>query len=214
MKNKTLTTLRNWITRCLACMAMLVLCQACSDEELLLQKSQFVFIGDSIIYRWNLDKAFPNLETFNAGKGDQGIEYVEGHEGLYAGKIIVSHFGTNDYKHWINNIEGYADRYLKALKALGGDKAYIISILPRGKKQSANALTSGPIIQKINKELERRCPEFGYVFINVQDALMEGPYFNGEYTDDSIHPNEKGYKIITDIVKPYLDAQEWQKTTP
>ena len=59
---------------------------------------------------------------------------------------------------------------------------------------------------KMQELIEEYCKENDVVYINMYDKLLdEEGNFNKEYTNDGLHPNEDGYKKITEILEKYLD---------
>lgn len=188
----------NWF---LLILAPIVFVTCKIDEE----KAEIIFIGDSIISRWKMNTYFREYKAFNAGKGGSGIDYIESHKGKYKNKTVIIHFGTNDISK-IPNLDDYAKRYVHSVESLSASKVILLPIMPRGSKETANALKAMPRIRYLNIEIKAEAHNHGWHYVDVFDELLDesGNYFDIEYTVDGIHPNENGYKFLSVKVKELL----------
>ena len=41
-------------------------------------------------------------------------------------------------------------------------------------------------------------------YINVYDRLLDGDVLNEDYSYDGLHLNDKGYEVVTDVLKGFL----------
>lgn len=176
---------------------------ACDDDN----ETRYVFIGDSIVECWDLKESFPTLMTRNLGIGGTGIEYLQQQAGTLTGSTAVIVSGTNNI--WRLTDEGsaapYAEEYVAAVKALGADHNYVVSILPRN-------LDSDPpefhdAILKVNAAIRERCAsEPSITYINVYPLLTkeDSDEANPRYFYDGVHPSTVGYEIITGEVNRYI----------
>ena len=108
----------------------------------------------------------------------------------------------NDIKEIVENIH----------KELPYTKIIVQSLYPinddwRIKKHpevpTANILTEK--ILESNKQLKEYCKEKKYTYVDMFKELSNtNNEFSREYTDDGLHPNENGYKKITEVLKKYL----------
>lgn len=188
----------------LVALVVAVMAAGCSDD---LDDARFVFIGDSIIARWDLQQSFPVLETRNMGLGGSGITYLHDHCGQLQGKTAVVISGTNDLA-WLAtaSVEAYAAEYVDAVLALGATDTYVISILPR------DFATDTPLLRetldRTNAAIKARCevadaPGLHYVDVFALFAGDGGmPKLN--YFYDGLHPNLEGYEVLTGQLNKYL----------
>ena len=107
------------------CVCMLMSCSTEEDRHL-------VFIGDSIIARWDLEESFPSYVVENKGISGSGIETIANYANKYNGKDIVVMVGTNDlYDFDDSTMIEYAKSYLAQIIETNAKTIYLYSILPR-----------------------------------------------------------------------------------
>ncbi len=168
--------------------------------------NRITFVGDSIIARWDLNESFPMLLPENLGVSGSGVEYIESLAGRFEGKTVVTHFGSNDINTFTDDgyIEGYAQRYIAAIRNLGAAKTFILSVPPRnfiGDREDVN-LT----ILKFNGLIRRYAAENPSLeYVDITSALMRDGTINPQYTLDGLHLNIYGYAIVTKILTKELE---------
>lgn len=61
-------------------------------------------------------------------------------------------------------------------------------------------------ITSVNAKLHEYSLQYDYIkYIDLYDLLKdENGSFNMAYSDDGLHPNEAGYRVITDLLKKYM----------
>lgn len=187
---------------CLAGLALLT--SSCNDED----EQTYVFTGDSIIARWDLQNSFPILITRNDGKSGSGLAYLQDRAGMSAGQIAVVLSGTNDYRTITSDEDAreYAAGYILALRGLGAKRVYAISVLPRAFKN--DDATTLPTIMKLNRAISdeiNRTAEGSVIFVDVYDQFLDGDEgFNMNLTYDGLHLNPEGYAILTSALNHHL----------
>ena len=61
-------------------------------------------------------------------------------------------------------------------------------------------------IMEINNRLKEYCEGNNCTYIDMYNLLLDDEgNFSEEYTDDGLHPNDRGYEVITEELKKYLD---------
>lgn len=58
-----------------------------------------------------------------------------------------------------------------------------------------------------NRRIEQLSSKYGFTYVDVHSALVDentGEY-SSAYTDDGLHPNEKGYEKITETLLPVIE---------
>lgn len=55
-------------------------------------------------------------------------------------------------------------------------------------------------IRKLNHEVENYCDLIGVEYVDMYSLLEKDNLFNEEFTDDGIHPNSEGYRVIADTI--------------
>lgn len=168
------------------------------------ERAMIVFIGDSLIARWDVENSFPAYKTSNWGLGGAHIEWIEEHEGSLRGKTSVVLIGTNDVKNLSESqIESYASRYVNAVLGMKADRVILISILPR------NCESDIPNINQQIVELNRLIAdkvkdEMTITYCNVFSKFEKDGTLNMNLSYDGIHLNQYGYEILSSEIKKYL----------
>lgn len=171
--------------------------------------NQIVFVGASMIVRWDLKKFFPDLTTINRGFGGSemidSLHYADRIVIAYKPRIVVVYAGDNDTAQGTSP-EQVANHFEALVQKIHGalpqTKIVDISIKPSlarwaivAKQREANAL------------LRAYCETHDRLaFVDVA-RLMLGPDSMPRkelYVSDGLHINDEGYKIWTAALRPYL----------
>ncbi|MBO5530352.1 MAG: hypothetical protein J5970_03045 [Bacilli bacterium] len=179
-----------------------------------------VFFGDSITDYYDLDKYFPDLKKVNSGiSGNRTWDLKNDmYNRLYRynPSEVVLLIGINNYLFDEDSIDTVMNDIKEIVenihKELPYTKIIVQSLYPinddwRIKKHpevpTANILTEK--ILESNKQLKEYCKEKKYTYVDMFKELSNtNNEFSREYTDDGLHPNENGYKKITEVLKKYL----------
>ncbi|MDE6060891.1 MAG: hypothetical protein K2G31_05415 [Clostridia bacterium] len=179
------------------------------------QIKQTVFIGDSIIEIYNTELFNDETNTiYNRGiSGDTSDKLLER---LYDNALNISPqtlvvlVGTNDLSRKIkadtilNNISAVIDRSKQA----NVDNIIICSLLPVNKSVNSQMVGSrkNEDIIAINKALKNACEQKQVTFVDIYYLLVDKDgNFDARYTYDGLHPNVKGYEVITQALKNVLE---------
>ena len=178
-----------------------------------------VFFGDSITDYYDLDKYFPNVKKVNSGiSGNRTWDLKDDmYNRLYRynpSKIVLL-IGINNYLYENSSVETVVDD-IKEIgnnihKELPNSEIIIQSIYPVNDDWQLNhneVPQSDTLTKKIidsNDKIKKYCEEKNYIYIDMFKELSDDNCeFKREYTDDGLHPNEKGYEKITQKIKKYL----------
>lgn len=178
------------------------------------QAGQLVLIGDSIIeiYNTELFDGYP-LKVYNRGiSGDTSDRLLERFESnalaINPQKIVIL-IGTNDLSRKISIdsvVKNIREMIALSTKA-GVEELYICSLLPVHKSINVGmvGLRSNKEIEKLNARLIELCAECQANYVDINTPLQdEDGEFDKRYTYDGLHPNAKGYAIITDALLKVL----------
>lgn len=186
----------------------------------LAKKGQIVFCGDSIIELWPLNELFTTLkektglEVINRGiSGDTTnrlVERIEENVCVIEPKAVYLLIGTNDHgnkfplSYTMENIE----KTIEIIKKNCPDcKIFIQSLLPVKKelnKDMVNQRKNRTLI-KMNKSLQEICEDNDCIYVDVYEAVLDAiDELNPKYSFDGLHPNARGFKVITDIAQQVL----------
>ena len=185
----------------LAIFSLLYSCNRVPDKEV-------IFIGDSIISRWDLEEGFPAFTTINLGIGGSGIKYIESMAHTAGGRTAVILCGTNDLAHLKNNpdnIKAYTLRYIDAVANLDAGKVFVISILPREFQNEDSLL---PTITALNLSLSsaiNSIPDF--YFVDVYDQFIYNNKLDYDLFEDNLHLTPQGYQILNETVRKILNHE-------
>jgi len=164
-----------------------------------------VFVGDSITAKCNLVKYYPDIATVNRGiEGDTAKGILQRMDCSIIElnpKIVVLHAGINDINIGYTNDEiiGNLCEIVEEIhEKLPKTKIIVQSIYPFGEDES---LTVTERIISINAQLSTLSLEKDFAYVNLFDSLKaEDNRLDTAYSEDGIHPNDRGYSTIQPIL--------------
>lgn len=113
--------------------------------------------------------------------------------------LIVMCIGGNNIKTMLDN---YLDILLEIKENLPNAMLLVHSIYPTSKSIADRNL----IIPNINAQVKKMVEGQGYIFVDVHSHMKdERGELSAIYTEDGAHPNEKGYEVITSVLKTVID---------
>lgn len=179
---------------------LLMTCHSCSDTP-----EYYNFLGDSLVTRWDLQQSFPDLLTKNYGLSGSGIEHIQAYAGKFDRQILVVLSGTNDLQANFtqDNVEKYADDFIKAVIATESDRIYIISVLPC-RFNGNSERERNRVIVEFNNAVRERAANSRIRFIDVHDMFLKDGELNMQYSYDGLHLNHYGYEILNHQLDKYL----------
>lgn len=116
-------------------------------------------------------------------------------------KAVVNYSDTNRYKQNLSEILRLAKQY--------SDKVLFVGLTPCVEERSNpvawgdTGYTNGRI-KEFDSTLQQFCKENKVPFVEVLEPFAKAEA-ETELLPDSLHPNDKGHKIIADLVKPHLE---------
>lgn len=184
------------------------------EENKTLPRGGVVFLGDSITDFCDLDKFYPGLDAVNRGiAGDVTFGVLRRmEESVYAlePRLVVLLIGINDIARahrpetTLENIR----EIISEIRLNCPDTAIIVQsvypVSPRWRESYAKRNT--PLVKELNAGIEELAAEFGCTFANIYPYLVgDDGYLIDEYTYDGLHPNDKGYEVISSHLRPIID---------
>ncbi len=175
----------------------------------------YLFLGDSIIDFYNLEKYYKDLPVVNSGKNGNRVHDIlddmNNRVYRYNPSKVILLIGINDLLY-DNNDDVYKDieKLTKEInQKLPTCKIYIQSIYPINNKWKNEYYPSVPDanemrekIENVNNKIKEICKKNNYIYIDLYSHLLnEDKVLDEKFSDDGLHPNDEGYKIITNIVK-------------
>ncbi|WP_455673612.1 SGNH/GDSL hydrolase family protein [Phocaeicola sp.] len=169
-------------------------------------KPEVAFIGNSHIAYWPLEMYFPNWECKNYGIPGEGIDYVEAFDKDVSGCYAVVQFGTNDiYRLNNDNMDAYAERYVKAVRAIHAVKVLLFCIFPRNDYADSTAVNR--FIARLNEKIKKKVELTDIVYLDVFDQLTLDGRLNPEMTIDDVHLTGAGYRVLANALRTFMKRE-------
>ncbi len=186
-------------------------------------RPRVVFFGDSITDFWRLNEYFPDRDFVNRGIAGQITAEMLGQMkadviDLHPAAVVIL-AGTNDLARGIPLTAIENDYAMLTDLALANKiKVIFASVLPVSDYHKdvnpANERTPGrPLvfIKALNEWLDRFCSQRGCTYLNYHQAMIDSAgQLQSDISDDGLHPNSKGYRIMAPLV---LEAVQKTLTT-
>lgn len=173
-----------------------------------------VFLGDSITDFYDLDKYYPDNNVVNSGvSGDVSEDILSDMYNRvykYNPSIVFLLIGTNQIQ-----VGDSDEKIINEINKIVSEiheknpitKIYVESIYPVNDNISKKSVQSrdNDRISKLNKMIEDSIKDIAYAkYINIYDKLVIDNKLNEAYSDDGLHLNDKGYEVVTEIIKKYI----------
>ena len=156
------------------------------------------FVGDSITEGYDVKNYYKEYKVANRGISgdttDMLLTRMEVSAFNLEPKIINLMIGTNNLDTCMNNYEAILQGFGEHLP---NTKVVVVSILPR---RGEDLCTK---IEENNIEIEKLSTKYEYTYVNLYTLFVTDDYkVNESLFKDGLHPNKKGYQLITDNLKP------------
>lgn len=189
-----------------------------AEENKTAEYGRTVFFGDSITECCDLDKYYPEIETYNRGiSGDTTkgmLNRVENNVINIRPSTIVFLGGTNDLGHGsspqtvADNIDKILEKIYTALPKCKVIVQSVYPVNPYKKPPFLNAVKNrkNSDILIVNSLLPDICQKYNAKFLDIHRLLVDSEgNLDKDFTMDGLHINDKGYKIISKTIKQYLN---------
>ena len=193
------------------------------DENLSLgnpqeKEKRVVFMGDSITEEWS--RLYPNYfeerSYINRGIGGQTtpqmlIRFKQDVVDLMP-TVVVILAGTNDIagNTGPSNVKMITDNIfsMATLATAHGIQVVLSSVLPVYRYEWSPEIVDPPsTIDAINECLKEYAESNGLYYLNYFSEMVDDRRgLKIEYTPDGVHPNEKGYKLMSSIAEKKLKS--------
>lgn len=169
---------------------------------------EIVFIGSSTIRLWDVEKHLPDLKINNRGFGGSqipdSIRYADRILIPLKPKTVLLFAGANDVnagKSPEQVFEDYKAFVAKVRAALPETRILFMSIFPNLKREAQ--LERANAVNALVAAYVKGDPRLGYV--DVASALCPDGKPRAEVLrDDQLHLNERGYEIVSKVVREAL----------
>ncbi|MEN6619757.1 MAG: GDSL-type esterase/lipase family protein [Rikenellaceae bacterium] len=183
-------------------------------EKLPVNKSDIIFLGNSITHYGEWAEIFNNKHVKNRGISGDIVEGVYDRlDPILKGqpKKIFLLIGINNLSRnysvdsVLNGIVKIAD---KISTESPRTKLYIQSVFPVNETLTTylKHAKRGPQIIELNKGLKEMCAEKGLTYIDVYPVLKskDSENLDPKFTKDGLHLNGDGYMVWKEVLKKYL----------
>lgn len=109
----------------------------------------------------------------------------------YKPKVVIVLLGGNDFLRKVPEAETFSNL-----------SQIIQEVQKRGAVVLLLGVRSGILSNRYDKEFKRLSEEFGTAYVS---DVLDGVFGHPDLMYDTIHPNDSGYKLIADRVKPELN---------
>ena len=171
-----------------------------------------VFMGNSITQEWKhyMPEMFDNQTYINRGIGGQTTPQMllRFRQDVIAHKpeIVVILAGTNDIAgntplKDLETVAGYIFSMAELAHA-NGIKVIVSSVIPAADYPWRSGKNPDVEIPKLNQMVKDYCMENNFKYLDYFSSMTDGK--NGlieSYGYDGVHPNKKGYEIMTVMVE-------------
>ena len=156
------------------------------------------FVGDSITEGYDVKRFYKEYKVANRGISgdttDMLLTRMEVSAFNLEPKIISLMIGTNNLDTCMNNYEAILQGFNEHLP---NTQVVVASILPRRGEDLCKK------IEENNIEIEKLSTKYAYTYVNLYTLFITDDYkVNESLFKDGLHPNKKGYQLITDNLKP------------
>ncbi len=181
-------------------------------------KPRVVFFGDSITDFWRLNEYFPDSDYVNRGIAGQTsgqllqrlkADVIDLHP-----QAVVILGGTNDLARGVPVAAIESNQQMLADAAAANKiKVVLASLTPVSDhhKDRDPAFERTPqrppaSIQALNEWLRTFCSQRGYGYVDYFAATVDpAGQFNEDLSDDGLHPNAKGYRVMAPLAALAID---------
>ncbi len=163
------------------------------------------FLGDSITAGYDVQNYYPEYLVTNRGIGGETTHGLKNRLALSVldlkPKVCVMLIGSNNID---TMFEDYEELLISFREEMPETKVVLLSLSP----------TAGTLAQRNktlaynNVKIKLLAAKYGYEFVDIYTPLFdpETGEMKAEYTPDGAHHTKAGYEVITQALKPVVDA--------
>lgn len=183
------------------------------SDNFVVNDNNYLFLGDSITFRYDLNKYYDDLPVVNSGvDGDSTCDIMKDiKKRVYdynPSKIFIL-IGTNQLKS--QNDEEIFEDIINLVDVIHENRKhtniYVESIYPvNGNISNRHTkIRKNSRIRNINSMLQDYYKDSYVKYIDLYSKLAdEDGNLKKEYSDDALHLNDEGYKVVTSVLQDYL----------
>ena len=174
-----------------------------------------VLCGDSITHNWEgwgkpvFEEYFSNYKTLNLGYGGDKTQHLlwrlqNGELDGYKAKLVAVMIGTNNVEDPAEDVAAGIKASLDVIREKQPEaKILLMPIFPRDKQPTNERRVKN---EKVNEMIKNYADGEKIVWLDFNKQLMqEDGTLSEEVFPDLLHPNEKGYRVWAEAVKPFIE---------
>lgn len=177
-----------------------------------------VFVGDSLTQRYPLSDFYPGIHLYNRGIDGDTTEGLSKRLNLsifdLKPKVLVLQIGTNDLQVLglpkEKTVENITHLIATIHQEMPKIKTLLVSLYPVNETTDklVNKMIVGPRKNQDIEWMNERIRQIADVqFVNVFPALLdEEGQLKMQYSKEGLHLSLAGYAVVTDVLKPILEA--------
>ncbi len=176
------------------------------------RRGMTIFFGASITKGWDLLRYFPGKSLVNRGVGSQTDQQLLARFAadvlqLNPGRVVIK-FCSGNFRPGAN-LKVMWDAYEIMAKAARdrGIIPILATVLPatKGAEEFAN-FSIAASVREFNQRIRELAIEQKFILADYYKAMAdEAGYLPDSLARDAIHPNENGYAVMADVIKPILE---------
>lgn len=183
-------------------------------DEVEIDDSVYLFLGDSITNQYDLDKYYPEFKTINSGINgnttDHILEDMKNRVFQHNPTDVIILIGINQIERdEVDEIVSDITKIVNEIKIYNNEiDVYIQSIYPINSQveNTASLYKDNNKIIEVNKKLKEYSEQNSIKYIDIYDKLLdEDGNLNTIYTNDGLHLNGEAYEIITQKVMEVIE---------
>ena len=156
------------------------------------------FVGDSITEGYDVKSFYKEYKVANRGISGDTTDMLLTRMDVSAfdlqPKVISLMIGTNNLDTCMNNYDAILQGFHEHLPYT---KVVVVGILPRRGEDLCKK------IEDNNAEIAKLTEKYTYMYVDLNALFVTEDYkVNESLFKDGLHPNKKGYQLLTDNLKP------------
>jgi alpha-L-fucosidase len=177
-------------------------------------ENRVVFLGASITEEWDLNKYFNGYEIINRGLTGQRIggyllRFKSDVLDLKPKAVVIKMCSVNFRPYLTKEMDEIADHFISMAKMASAEHitpifATIVPITKSGEQYGPYVIKDK--ILQMNSWIREYCSDNGLPIIDYYEAMAtDDGYMPEEISVDTVHPNEKGYELMSEAAKPVIN---------
>jgi lysophospholipase L1-like esterase len=181
-------------------------------------KPRVVFFGDSITDFWRLNEYFPDSDYINRGIAGQTsgqlLQRMKDDVIDLQPEAVLILIGTNDLVREVP-VAAIESNYQMLADIAASNKIKVIfaAVMPvsdyhkdQDPAYERTPLRPAALIRALNEWLQKFCSQRGYGYVDYFTATVdEKGQLQAELSDDGLHPNAKGYRVMAPLAAAVID---------